>query len=394
MTRRNAAGPLFTGKIDFGHIGLIGHSRGGEGVLAAQNLNTSRGLGHNIRGIVSIAPTNNQDFVHNTTPYLVIYGSSDGDVSGAADGVNPFLIYDRAGTPKAMVFIYGAIHNRFSTNADWLDPNNIDNDDARAISEADHQNIAKGYATAFFERHFRQIQEFDSQFKRNGRPPSVAAVEIHHQFSETGALVVDNFDDAGHNAAQNALTLPVTQTDLANPTGQATPLVEFDLHAGAPPFVHATFGGLIAWDSNTAVYRSALGSRDVTAFQVLAFRVTQRLGSGRNPANTAQDFFVRLTDTADRSAAVQLSTVTSIPFPFQRHDHSVHAGPLGSQRFVDVLPDSPALNKSALKTIRLPLTAFKTENPQLDLGALKTLAFEFRQTARGEIVIDDVEFSN
>ncbi len=391
MIRRNAVGPVFRGKIDLGHFGLIGHSRGGEGVLSAQQINRARALGHQIRGIVSIAPTNNEDFVHNTTPYLIIYGSSDGDVSGADNSVNPFLIYDRAAPPKAMVFIYGAIHNRFSTNADWLSADNIDNDDARILSEADHQNIAKGYCTAFFERHFRQIFEFDSQFKRNGKPPSVAAVQIHHQVSEAGALVVDNFDQAPHNVDENSLVLPVTGVDLAISA-------EVNLGGASPPLVHGTFGGMIAWDSATGIYRSDLSvppnGRDVSAFRVLSFRVTQRLGSARNPVNANQDFFVRLTDTANQSAVLQVSSVTTIPFPFGRHDHSVHAGPVGSQRLVDVLPDSPALSKSALKTIRLSLAAFKADNSQLNLQALRRLAFEFRQTPRGEIAIDDIEFSN
>lgn len=395
MIRRNTSGPLFTGKIDLSHIGLVGHSRGGEGVLAAQQLNVSRVLGHNIRGIVSIAPTNAQNFVHNTTPYLIVYGSSDGDVHGADDSVNPFLIFDRAAPPKAMLFVYAAMHNRFSTNADWLDSNHIDNDDPRIISEADHQNIAKGYTAAFFERNFRQILEFDALFKRYGRPPSVAAVEIHHQVSEPGSLLVDNFDQAGHNASVNALALAVTQTGLGNPTGQSAPLVEVSfLAADTPSFVHATFGEMIAWDNTSGVYRTTLGGRDVSAFRVLSFRVTQRLGSPRNPVNTAQDFFVRLTDTASQSAAVQVSSVTTIPFPFQRHDHSLHAGPPGSPRAVDQNPDSPSISKSALKTIRVSLAAFTADNSRLNLRALQTLSFEFRQTSKGEIGIDDIEFSN
>src|SRR5204863_3527690 len=62
-----------TGKIDFTNVGLMGHSRGGQGVLAAYNLYrtpsidpratpaditwSSRIPGMNIKGIFEIAPT-------------------------------------------------------------------------------------------------------------------------------------------------------------------------------------------------------------------------------------------------------------------------------------------------------------------------------------------------
>ncbi|HEX5718435.1 MAG TPA: hypothetical protein VF179_19895, partial [Thermoanaerobaculia bacterium] len=396
MDRRNTTDPQLAGRIDLGTIGLIGHSRGGEGVLAAEQLNVSRGLGLGIRAIVSIAPTNFEDFVHNTTPLLLLYGSSDGDVSGADDGVNPFLIYDRAAPLKAMIFVYAAIHNRFSTNSDWLDPTQIDNDDARRISEADHQNIAKGFSLAFFERHFRAQLGFEPLFKRYGRPGSVAHVELHHQLTDPASLLVDDFDQAGHDATQNTLGNVVTETGLANPDGQAATLVEVSLRRSDTLFfIHNTFGGMIAWDASGGTYTTTLNALDASSFRVLACRVTQRLGSARNPVNLSQDFLVRLNDTSGQSAAVEVGTVTGIPFPFVRHDHNVlHPPALGSTRFVDVLPDHPDLSKSALKTLRIPLSTFKAKNPRIDLASLQTLSFEFQTTATGEIAVDEIEFSN
>lgn len=408
MRGLNTTHPTLNGKIDLTNIGLVGHSRGGEGVVAAEQLNVRDGLGHQIKAVVSIAPTNSEDFRHSTTPYLVLYGTSDGDVSGESDGGNPFLLYDRASPPKAMVFVYGAIHNRFSTNADWLAARFIDNDDARMISEADHQNVAKGFCLAFFERHLRNVAGHDLFFNNNARPQSVAAVEMHHQYQHQTRSIVDNFEQPppdptlplgqqlAARASTNTLTLGVTATGLSVPGGVFTnALTEASLkQADTTSFVHDSFGVMIAWDSTAAVYTSTLGTLDASSFQVLSFRVTQRLGSARNPANAAQDFFVRLTDTANRSAAIRVGTATAIPAPFIRHDHdTLHPPPLIRTRLVDRRPDRPSISKSALKTIRLRLDDFKAANAQLNLSSLQTLAFEFRQTARGEVALDDIEFS-
>jgi hypothetical protein len=392
----------FTSKIDLSFIGLIGHSRGGEGVVSAQQLNISRGLGHQIKGMISIAPTNFEDFVHNSTPYLVIYGSADGDVRGSDDVVNPFLLYDRASAPKSLIFIYGAIHNRFSTNADWLDPSQIDNDDSRMISPADHQNIAKGYCLAFFDRNLRsQQQGFDIFFNNYERPASVTAtVAIHHSYQDPTTQVIDNFEQpapAGVNRAlTNTLGQAVSGSGLANPTGSPNALTEALLRRAVTTFfVHDSFGAMIAWSSTGATYTTNLGTIDASMVQVLSFRVTQRLGSARNPAGTLQDFLVRLTDTSSESASIRVGTVTDIPFPYERHDHlAVHPPPPGPpSRFVDALPDERAFSKSALKTIRLKLDDFVVNNPRIDLSVLQRITFEFSQTASGEIAVDDIEFS-
>lgn len=422
MTNRNTSGPSapgqvdFTGKIDLSQIGLIGHSRGGEGVLAAEQINAARSLGHNISGIMSIAPTNFEDIVHNTSPLLVLYGSSDGDVRGSADGVNPFLIYDRAAPPKTMIFVYAAIHNRFSTNADWLDPRFIDNDDARIISEADHQNIAKGYAAAFFERHFLGRLGFDTFFKNYDELASVSTVDLHQQVQDPTRQAVDDYEQPAPDlsrplleqladrASSNTLGQPVSETGLVIPAASlagafTSALTEANLtRTFLQFFVHDSAGAMVAWDSSGDLYETTLDGLDASSFVALAFRVTQRLGSSRNPSGAAQDFTVELADTGGQTASVLVSSVTDIPFPFERHDHlAVHGPPPPSPPpppFVDALPDSLALSKSALKTIRLPLDSFTAANASLNLSSLETLKFIFDQTGSGEIALDDIEFTN
>jgi dienelactone hydrolase len=393
----NASDPIFKTKVDIDQIGLLGHSRGGETVVSAHKTNIDNGLGHKIKGVVSIAPTDFLGFVlPPPTPYLVIYGSADNDVSVGW----PFRLYDRASPPKAMIFVYGAMHNRFSTHPDWLGkiqcpPRCEDSKDGRAISRPAHLDIAKGYSLGFFELFFRNQQDHQFLFKRYGRPSTVAAaVELHHQVQDTTRKVVDDFElplldranplppQLAANAKKNSLNLDVDQVNLATPSGLDKPLTEASLRKRDLDFFwHETVGTMIAWDTAGAKYTTEVGGLDVSTFQVLSFRVTQRLGSALNPSpaglapGSVQDFSVSLIDSANRSASVAVSTITTIPFPYKRFEKA-------------------AENKSALKTIRIPLSAFTAINGALDLKAIKTVAFELNRTPKGEVAVDDIEFSN
>lgn len=152
LARNSTPGDLLHNKIDSNNIALVGHSRGGEGVVAAQvnNLSLPAADRFQIKAVVPIAPTNFLDPVHSGAPLFVIYGSSDADVSGGSDVVNPFFIYDRSETPKAMIFVHNARHNGF--NSVWVTPAE-ENETilAGALSPAQHRAIAQAYINAFFQ---------------------------------------------------------------------------------------------------------------------------------------------------------------------------------------------------------------------------------------------------
>ena len=113
--RRVISDPDLGGRIDRDRVGLVGHSMGGEGVVAAQHLNLGDPAPLGIRGVVSIAPTNYRpDIALRGAKYIQLLGSRDQLVSGAAEvtGVAPrfgcFRLFDRAERPKTHVWIYEA----------------------------------------------------------------------------------------------------------------------------------------------------------------------------------------------------------------------------------------------------------------------------------------------
>jgi hypothetical protein len=132
---RNGNAPRTTGfnlkgAIDFNHIGLMGHSRGGEGMLAAvaqyrdkNSLWPSRFKQQPwFRGVFAIAPVDGQTartFTAADVPYAVLIPACDGDVI-SIDGIR---VFNRTSYPpretvptmKAIFHVWGANHNFYNT---------------------------------------------------------------------------------------------------------------------------------------------------------------------------------------------------------------------------------------------------------------------------------------
>ena len=67
-------GGIFAGKLDLTRIALSGHSRGGEGVVAAQALNATWPTPHSIVAVNAIAPTdqNAVSYLMTAAPYYLL----------------------------------------------------------------------------------------------------------------------------------------------------------------------------------------------------------------------------------------------------------------------------------------------------------------------------------
>src|SRR5262249_9598884 len=121
-------GTLFSGRVDLERVGLMGHSRGGEGVRAAYQYNRADGSPVDIRAVFEIGPVDFGVFgVHpvfdaNDVSFSVLLPYCDSDVSD----LQGMRVYDRSQRylevepkPKAQQMIWGANHNFF--NSEWDD---------------------------------------------------------------------------------------------------------------------------------------------------------------------------------------------------------------------------------------------------------------------------------
>ena len=366
------------------NIGIMGHSRGGEGVLKAARLNQQQGLGHNINALISLAPTDQygSEVLSGawSKPLFVLYGSRDGDITGGiwTPGYTVpqtgFALYDRAdGAKKSMCFLYKATHNGFITT-------NYDNPgDPALITPATQQAFTKAYMNAFFRWHLKNEAQWDGMFKGEWTPGSVSTTgaTFQMQYRDTTLNTVDNFEGA-LNWQASTIGGTVSQTGLpANP--EENKMCSVMIAGLDPKSPHDTQGLKLRWDNlnDKLEFSIPAAHKDVSAYSMLSFRVTQKVGSADNPLNQSQNFRVALKDGTNNERAVRVSPFYDIPFPDER--------------------PAVAYRKSAMNTVRIPLKSYTivcAGQVQVNLQDVTTLTFLFSEKPTGEIEIDEVEFSN
>lgn len=376
--------PELANFVDDDRIGLVGHSMGGEGVVLAGHLNETDGHGLGIRGVVSIAPTHHREEVTLTgTSYLQLYGSMDQLLSslGAVTDENAqysgFRIYDRAWRPKSHAWIYGARHNPF--NRRWV--NTTDEweghfaSDERVISNHDHEEIVRCLINAFFRDTLGNQPAYRGYLEGTILPPSLSGMPIFLQHSsDSGREIVDNFGDEDDQEglpetvpakAQNSLNESVVAA--GNGIAGWDDLQHVDLHHSP----HETMGVELGWDEPDAEYTSRTGSVSHDPDKVLSLRGAQFYpGTDLNFADLNMDCFVRI-EGSDDVATVRLGAVHTLPYP-----HNAH------QRL------------SVLRTVRLPLNAFRAVNDDVALNDIRAVSLLLEAQFTGRMLADDIEFSH
>ncbi|MCP4304779.1 MAG: hypothetical protein GY788_07885 [bacterium] len=385
------------------NIGLIGHSRGGEGVVTAARLNDQLSKGHSINAVISLAPTN--QFTREqlggswATPYMVIYGSMDFDVSGVGSwhpwlsstftlGNSGFALWDRAsGEDKTMVFVHGATHNGFLDGTGWDIEEKWGTSTAdwnRTIGHGAHKAIASSYMTAFFRRYLRNETEWQGLFRREWIPASVAAadggnVKLYLQYQDDDRVAIDTFEDTHTASSWQASTISGTVSDGGTLVGNP---VENELYLVDNNSPHETGGLVLEWNNSTDHLRFTIPSahKDLVAagWSVISLRIGQKVG-GSNPANAAQDLYLTLEDgdtPTAHSRSIRVGKFFEIPTPHVR--------------------DSANLIKSAMVTVRIPLHVFEIKVASVDpvsLDNLVAVQLDFGLMSTGEVAIDSVAFS-
>jgi hypothetical protein len=419
-------GTTFTGRLDLSKVGLVGHSRGGDAVAMAAELNRTRAAGTacGVRAVVTISPT---DFTGMLTPgsarlrmsaattasYLSIYGSHDGDVSGSFGSLRSqgwgfvgtgFRHYDRATTQRAMVFIHGATHNRF--NQVWITPaehavgsparrlaesqaDNFDdepavdprkpastafplpaaNRDARVLSDAAHRTLSREYVGGWLELwlmgRWAQAQRF------TGAQANSLGTPVGLQWKLGRSLrTIDNFDDANPalNVEGGAITLPPFVREQ---------LIEL---TDLPQIPHNDRGLRALPPSGAArVYRSEIPvtARDWSSLNALTFRIAKHFPDVRTPsaigaAAFPPNFEIALFDGTHRRAVDQ-----TVIAPLNPRTVPPYHRIMGSEN----------LTKVHLQTWQVPLSRF-TGPGGVSLSSIVAVEISFDARAGEPINLD------
>ncbi|HZO05020.1 MAG TPA: hypothetical protein VFB52_01410 [Solirubrobacterales bacterium] len=114
-------GTQLAGKLDFSKVGIMGHSRGGEGVTEFIPFNRARpapGRRYNLQAVFSLAPIDRNKQMPYGTNYATLLPACDGDVTTIA-GANAFERgkYVAPDDPYAKIqyYVEGANHNFYNT---------------------------------------------------------------------------------------------------------------------------------------------------------------------------------------------------------------------------------------------------------------------------------------
>ncbi|MEO1074319.1 MAG: hypothetical protein AAFX77_18725 [Pseudomonadota bacterium] len=366
--------------LDPTRIGLVGHSMGGEAVAYAQVLNEANGLGYPISAVAAIAPTNWLNLA--TFPagdYLQIFGSMDqlvgatsaNDRPGAGGGMR---WYDRAQRNKTLFWIHGMRHNPF--NSLWVPVGDCFEDQIAdlALSESEHQRVAKTLIGAFFNQSLHSLSIYGPYLEGLNFPEAVSHLAIHTSHSKSNLDLVDNFGDSDEQIGIEAdLHLDKTTNSLSLPvTGLGGDLVvwEDELQTSIPdsPLVSAV--ARLAWDGVNASYETSVSGINPQANRSISFRAAQlHSDTNLNTEGFGGDAFVRLSDGLNE-ASMRIGALSEIPFP-----------------------DSTPNVRSMLRSFRIPLDAFEAANPDLNTFNPVSIAISFSAKASGHIIVDDFEIS-
>lgn len=371
------------GRIDESRIGLMGHSRGGEGVARAVTLNQAGfdGSVRAIKGVFALAPTDFQRWSAPNVPLGTLLPYCDGDVSnlqGAWLYDDNRLASESVSSSTTAFLVMGANHNWYNT-VWWFDdvrysfPSDAycGTSGSGRFSASDQQRHGLGIMGAFLRYHVGGESQFGPFVKGDAPPgagtcpaaqPACASrIRVSHMEGAAARRVVE---DAASSAALSS-----------NDLGGATTLAGF---AGASVCVPSSCPGnevarapqlLLRWSAAGARYATALpaGQRDVTGFGVLSMRAAIAAGDSLNPSGAAQDYRIVLADGAGVSASVRASEVSfALQWP----------------------PASGFAQKNVLADVRVPLSAFAG----VDLSNVARVELVFDVTPRGAVTVNDLAF--
>ncbi|HEX5751741.1 MAG TPA: hypothetical protein VFZ09_36315 [Archangium sp.] len=381
-------GVSLRGQLDFQQLGLMGHSRGGEGARAAYAQYRDPGspwkqrIPDSLRfhAIFEIGPVDGQTsrvLDANGTRWNVLLPMCDGDVFNL-QGVRPFdrMLFTENEHPERMkstFTVWGANHNYYNT--EWQESDSpgctghepLFSTEPGVSGSAAQRETGRIPMLAFFLANVGQAREqvwdriFDPQFPV---PPSLAAIT--------------RVDRGMTPSPDDDITLRLE--DFLGPTGMGSSGVPNDAshisieHGPLPEHDPRLHGARISWTSAgrstwfQANFAPPGEGLSLEHYATLDFRI-DRAPSGLNSFLEPTHFSVQLVD-----AKGHLSE------PLDIADFVDLRGPVGGP-FGDF--------HSMLQTARLPLQAFRTDG----LEEIRGVRFTFDQTPSGELFLANLRAS-
>jgi hypothetical protein len=353
--------------IDLGHVGLVGHSRGGEAVSQVpEALAGSPIAGLSVTSVLAIGPTDYHDNTPQGASYLVLLPSCDADVADLQGA----RMYDRGlrdsdtFTRSQLLFV-GTNHNFFNT--EWRFDDNMGRlsacpSSARITASAQRAGLELLLSDWLASANARTAPP--AYVRTDADPPAIfeawssATLDLRFAYAPASRRTIDDFGRAGF---------------ATNNLGGGNTFTGFTAALACTGACAGNYAGVrdaarIAWDTMPASASFALGTFDASADEALSVRFASRAAT-INDGLTEHSFLLRVRDAAGTSAEVRVPDVGRL----------AHGD--GGNRTLEVLT-----------TVRVPLARLRELAPTLDLTRLSAfeVAMPVPEQARGSIWIADV----
>lgn len=366
------------GRLDLDRIGLMGHSRGGEGVarFATYNRERTDGPRYNVRAIFALAPTDFNEQRVVDAHFGTIVPTCDGDVYNLQGA----WMYERARYLNPQRFarvqfvVEGANHNFFNTV--WTsDDGRYAGADSGAIPECDpkhkrsfrltaaeQREVGVNLMAAFFRRYVGGEQALDPLMTgETGLAPAVCERTRLSCARILGTSYVGP-------ATERRVLLGDRMSPRLRARGLQVSRCRPDLRGNGCPTVPTrspTQQLTVAWKRSSSLSLS-VGDGNVSSFRAFTFRTGTNFAPGDRKGRSP-DFQVAVVDGAGRSHAVWV-----------RHFSDATSTPPGTSH-----------RQLVLSGVRIPLAAFVG----VDLRNVQRIEFRFgARTRTGSIQLTDVMF--
>lgn len=362
-------------KLDFSNVGLLGHSRGGEGVRAAYNLYKDAGSlwpakipGLQVKAIYEIGAVDGQTsrvLDADGTVWNQLLPMCDGDVSNL-EGRYPYermLMnkHESSDAQKSLYEVWGANHNFFNTEWQGSDSYGCSAGkpifDSRGWYSTEQQQVALASVPAFFRSRLGLKAEpaFNQNFNPLNELPGVVkdVTQVDREFTpspgETENVVIDDFDKpTGINSSGFPNTASQIQIDHKN--------LEYGRDQRVASISWTAAGSGTYFES---VWAAPLQGKDIHDYATLDFRAARINQSGANEKGT--DFGIALIDA---------SGMVSKEVPVSRF----------------ALINGPGTNNPVLQTVRIPLSEFKG----VDMSRIHSVRFVFDKTPADKLYFANI----
>ncbi|MFZ4895038.1 Ig-like domain repeat protein [Plantibacter sp. Mn2098] len=400
------------GRFDVSHVGIMGHSRGGEGVVSAATLNQALDKPFGIEAVLPLAPVDFGRMTLPDVPTSVFLPYCDGDVSNQQgqhfidDSRNAFD--DDA--LRSAVWVMGANHNFFNTvwtpgmypaatGDDWSASDRTSTcstSNPTRLTAAQQYQVGVSYMTGFFRLTMGGETQFQSLFDGSVKPTTplstFADVRVMASQPQSSTSLIADF------TSQNSLIRTfgaATATVCTNLTGRTVPqsLPFCATTKGSAQVPHWTPGSFapnvpefpvtrLVWTGasttnpatpSTGELRVGLPTkqRDVSRYSQLTVKAAPD-----ESVPTGTDFTITVTDGAGATSSVLASAVN--PLAVNRMPGGTHT----------------TLNKIVLQQLTIPTANLSG----IDLTDVREVSFKAANgadgTGTGGIYLSDLAFDS